>query len=723
MKFNLKLNFKKSFVIILWIVILGMIIFLGNTIKYDIQDQIFELVQKSIDEKSVNLNNGIQNIFKILNTVSNSVSNKDLSNLEEIAKSFDSIVIENKFKRMAIANSEGIAYFNNGEVADISDREYFNSAINGNMYVSSMVYSKLDGKKSNTFSVPIYKDNNIVGIIFISVLADRFYETVNLDTLSDLGDSIIINSNGDIIVSHENSVFNSDKLNFFDVLKNSGIKAKKNEFNYKARGISELKLNDGNNVLVHYSKLTYSDWWSITLIDTNTIQSYYGNIIRNIVIIIVLIILFIVTLSNTIYTKEKRKFENIQNIAYKDIITDGNNDKYLSENIFKFINDKDKFAFISLEIVNIKNIVTATGLNNAKFILKEVYKYLSNMLDENEIVIHSYLGEYKLLIKYTDVKELFKRLEKINFYNINENIKFIMGVYLVDNLDISFEDMCSYVSIAKEALNNSKGKSKYIVYNKQIHKREVDKLKLEEDIKRAIENKEFRAWFQPKYGRDGKSIIGAEALVRWYKYGSIISPYVFVPICEANGLIKKIDELVFEDVCKNISEWIKNNKNVVPISVNLSRSYIDKENFIYDLEKYIDKYKVPRELIYFEITESSLIENESKLKDIVCILHKKGFKVLLDDFGVGYSSIKAISEVNFDILKIDKSFVDGIGNNKWENIIRYTIIMANKLGMSIIVEGIETEEQYKFLLDCNCDVFQGYYFNKPMSSDDFLKLI
>ena len=237
MKFNLKLNFKKSFVIILWSVILGIVIFLGNTIKYDIQGQIFELVQKSIDEKSVNLNNGIQNIFKILNTVSNSVSNKDLSNLEEIAKTFDSVVIENNFKRMAIVNPKGIAYFNDGEVTDISDREYFNSAINGNMYVSSMVYSKLDGKKSNTFSVPIYKDNNIVGIIFASILTDRFYETVNLDTLTDLGDSIIINSNGDIIVSHENSVFNSDELNFFEVLKNSGIKAKKMNLIIKQRDI------------------------------------------------------------------------------------------------------------------------------------------------------------------------------------------------------------------------------------------------------------------------------------------------------------------------------------------------------------------------------------------------------------------------------------------------------------------------------------------------------
>ena len=685
--------------------------------------QIFELVQKSIDEKSVNLDKGIQDVFKILKTVSNSVSNQDLSNLGELAKTYDSIVKENNFKRIAIVNTEGIAYFNDGEVADISDREYFNSAINGNMYVSSMVFSRVDGKKSNTFSVPIYKDNKIVGVIFASVLTDKFYETVNLDTLTDLGDSIIINSNGEVIVSHENSVFNSDKINFFEQLKSSGIEAEKNKFNYKIKGYKQLKLNNGSKVLIHYSKLTYSDWWAITLIDSNNIRGYYVDIIKNLAIILILIILFIVTLTNTIYNKEKKRFENIQDIAYKDIITDGNNDKYLSENISKIIKGKGNFAFISLEIVNIKNIVTAIGLNNTKYILKDIYKYLSNMLDENEIVIHSYLGEYKLLIKYTSVKELFKRIEAINLSNINENINFIMGIYLIDDSGISFEDMCSNVSIAKEALNNSKCKSKYIIYNKQIHKREVDKLKLEEDIKSAIENKEFKAWFQPKYGKDGKSIIGAEALVRWYKYGTIISPYVFIPICEANGLIKNIDELVFEDVCKNISEWIKNNKNVVPISVNLSRSYIDKENFIYDLEKYIDKYKVPRELIHFEITESSLMGNESKLKDIVCILHKKGFKVFLDDFRVGYSSIKAISEVNFDVLKIDKSFVDGIGNNKWENIIRYTIIMANKLGMKIIAEGIETQEQYKFLSECNCDIFQGYYFNKPMNSDDFSKLI
>ena len=194
-------------------------------------------------------------------------------------------------------------------------------------------------------------------------------------------------------------------------------------------------------------------------------------------------------------------------------------------------------------------------------------------------------------------------------------------------------------------------------------------------------------------------------------------------MCEANGLIKEIDELVFEDVCKNIRKWIDNNKNVVPVCVNLSRSYLDKVNFLDNLEIYVDKYDIPKELIHFEITESSLMGNEKKLKDIVSLLHEKGFLVSVDDFGVGYSSITAISYVNFDALKIDKSFIEDIGDAKWENIIRYTINLANSLGMVVVAEGIETEEQYKFLLECNCDMFQGYYLSKPMNLDDFSKLI
>lgn len=716
-KFNIKIVFIFSFI--------GILFFYQN-IQKQMEDNIFNIVEKLTAESSENIDVDIQNKFNLLDTVAYNISDEDLSDPQKLAESFSEIVKKNKLKRMAIATPDGKAYFDNGDTDNISNRDYFKASIDGERYISKIFNLKIDGKRSNVFSIPIYRDKNIVAILFSYISTDEFYEEFSLGIMKELGDTFIINTDGDIISSHKNSRFNSDNFNMFDLLRNEGIGTEEKYFDYNTKGYVELSFL-GKNYILCYSKLNYSNWWAINLIDNNIIKIYYSNIVQDIIILIVLIILFMTAGFSIIFNKEKRKFDNLKEMAYTDSVTKGNNDTYIKHNIYNIINDKNKFAFISLEIINIKNIATISGLNNTKFILNEVYKYLQEMLNEDEIVTHGYLGEYKLILRYNEIKELTERLENINFYNINENIKFIMGVYLVDNTNVSYEDMCSHVVIAKEVLNNNNNENnrnnKYIIYNKKMHKKESDKLKLEEDIKSGIENKEFKAWFQPKYGKDGKTIIGAEALVRWHKYGSIISPYIFIPICEANGLIKEIDELVFQDVCKNIRKWSKSNKKLVPISVNLSRSYIDKVDFVDSIEKYIDKYKITKDLINFEITESSLMGNEEKLKDVVALLHEKGFKVSVDDFGVGYSSIRTISYVEFDTLKIDKSFVDGIGEEKWESIIKYTIDLAKKLGMDVVAEGIESKEQYEFLLECNCDKFQGYYFNKPMDFNDFSKLI
>ena len=716
-KFSIKIFFILSFI--------GMLFFYQN-IQKQVEDKILDIVEKLTIESSENINVDIQNRFNILDTVAHNIREEDLSNPHELAESFSEIVKKNKLKRMGIVTPDGKAYFDNGDTDNVSDKDYFKASVNGDRYVSKIFNSKIDGKRSNIFSIPIYIDNNIVAVLFSAISTDEFYEEFNLGIVKELGDTFIVNSVGAIIASDKSSKFNSANFDMFDVLKSEGIETEEKYFEYKTKGYIELSFFEKNYILC-YSKLNYSDWWAINLIDNNLVRTYYHDIRIKWIILIGLITLFVSAVFVIIFNKQRRKFEALKDIAYTDSITKGNNDTYLKNNIYNIINSKNNCAFISLEILNIKDIATISGLKNSKFILNEIYKYLQDMLNEDEIVIHSYLGEYKLILKYNKIKELTKRLDDINLYNINENIKFIMGVYLINDNDIFYEDMCSHVSIAKESLNNNNKRNnknnKYIIYNKKMHQKESDKLKLEEDIKNGIENKEFKAWFQPKYGNDGKTIVGAEALVRWHKYGSIIPPYIFIPICEANGMIKEIDELVFQDVCKSIRKWSKSNKKVVPISVNLSRSYIDKIDFIDSIEKYIEKYKITKDLIHFEITESSLMGNENKLKDVVALLHEKGFKVSVDDFGVGYSSIRTISYVEFDTLKIDKSFVDGIGEEKWESIIKYTIDLAKKLGMDVVAEGIESKEQYEFLLECNCDMFQGYYFNKPMDFNDFSKLI
>lgn len=542
--------------------------------------------------------------------------------------------------------------------------------------------------------------------------------------MGELGQSFLIDSNGNIVVSNRDVFSNLDTLNIFDELDNElnseKLKIIKNDISKLNNNYIKLNSNTSHYYFLYYSKIHFDDWWLVTAIDNDTLNDSYSAIINPIVAFNAIFLVIITIIFIVIFNKERKNYNNLRLTAYIDDVTNGKNDIFLKNNISKIINKKDNFAFISLEIINIKNLINILGVKQSEFIIKRVYEETNNIISNEEIIVHSYLGEFKLILKYTDILELEKRLENIDFSNIHKLIKFKIGVYLINNSDtINFDNFYSCATIAKESANNSK----YMIYNKEMYKKEIDKVQLERDIKNGIENKEFKSWFQPKYGEDGQTIIGCEALVRWYKYGSIISPYIFIPLCESTGLIKEIDELILEDVCLNLRKWIDQGKKVVPVSINLSRNYLDNPNFIDKLINYIHVYNIQKNLIEFEITESSLINNEAMLKNIVSLLHKKSFKVLLDDFGVGYSSIKAISDANFDVLKIDKSFIDGIGSEKWNDIIKFTINLANRLNMIVIAEGIETEDQYKFLLECNCTMFQGYYFNKPMSSNDFSNLI
>lgn len=716
--FNFIKNRKRFFLpILIWISLSFILLIFNNFINEQFENYVIERTSDLSSQSSYNIYSYINNKLNLLSSLSNQLSEDELLNPQETIKNFNNIILENNWRLMAISNLNGIAYTSSGEIVDISDRDYFLKAKEGQKFVSSIITSKLDGKNTNVFSVPIFRNNEVVAILLSSISTDIFYEKLNLRTMNDFGDTFILDSYGNIVASSKNINFSSDELNFFSQFDN--IIKVKNDFLTLDSNYIEITTDSKENVLLYYSKIYYDNLWLLTSIPITNIRNSYSNIIYSInefnrSLLILFSILFVIY-----FIKERKSYNNINSIAYTDSITNGKNDTYLKNNLHKIINKNEKFAFLSLEIVNIKTLINILGLKNTNFLMKNIYEHLLTLISKDEIVVHSYLGEFKLILKYNTTNEICNRLRKLSFSKINDNIDFKIGIYLIDKENTDFEEMCSFANVAKESIINSK----YMFYTKHIHQSEINKNKLIEDIHNGIKNKEFKAWFQPKYDKDGKTIVGAEALVRWYKYGTIVSPYIFIPICESNGLIKEIDNLVFEDVCKNLNKWIKSNKKVIPISINLSRNYLNNINFIDSLEYYLNLYNIPTNLINFEITESSLIENEKLLQNTISLFHEKGFKVLLDDFGVGYSSIKAISDINFDVLKIDKSFIDGIGKEKWNNIIKFTINLANNLGMKTVAEGIENEEQYKFLVNCNCDILQGYYFNKPMSSEDFSKLI
>lgn len=244
---------------------------------------------------------------------------------------------------------------------------------------------------------------------------------------------------------------------------------------------------------------------------------------------------------------------------------------------------------------------------------------------------------------------------------------------------------------------------------------------LESMLKSAIKNNEFVIYLQPKFYTDSGKIAGAEALIRWNKDGELVMPNIFIPMFEKYELVTMLDMYVLENICKLQQQWRKQGFKVVPISVNESRLNLYNENHISELIDLINKYNVQPNTIELEMTETTVVHNVELAKEAERNVHKLGFIVSMDDFGTGYSSFSMLKNINIDVLKMDKSFFDDVLESKRGKIIIESIIeMSHKLNIKVVAEGIETKEQVEYLRKIKCDMIQGYYFEKPITIENFI---
>ena len=240
----------------------------------------------------------------------------------------------------------------------------------------------------------------------------------------------------------------------------------------------------------------------------------------------------------------------------------------------------------------------------------------------------------------------------------------------------------------------------------------------------AIQANEFLVYLQPKIDIRNECVCGAEALVRWnYKHRELLPPFRFIPYFEADGSIVKVDELVLHRVCAKLKEWKEKGQHLYPISVNLSRKHLEQPRIVSRLTGIVDSYGVDHGLIEFELTESTMAENQRFLLFVMNELRKRGFRISMDDFGTGYSSFALLNEMPLDTLKIDKSFVDMIlaenEANKILIILRHIISMAREMGVNCVAEGTEEYKQVLALRELGCEIAQGYYYSKPIPVREF----
>lgn len=296
------------------------------------------------------------------------------------------------------------------------------------------------------------------------------------------------------------------------------------------------------------------------------------------------------------------------------------------------------------------------------------------------------------------------------------------GYYMIPEATESATDVMDRISTAYQ-LAKSVYKRPFLFYDDEIMQHQTHVKEIEMMFPSAIENEEFKVFYQPKTQLNNYQLAGAEALCRWFRNGKVISPGEFIPVLEGSKAICTLDFYMLDHVCRDIRRWLDEGREAVKVSVNLSRLHLGDEDLLESILRIIDKYKVPHHFIEIELTETTTDVDYEELKKIVYGLREQDISTSVDDFGVGYSSLNLILEMPWNVLKIDKSFLPTQEEEDKDpskvKMLRHIITMSQDLGLECIVEGVETAEQVKLLKDCKCYLAQGFYFDRPLPVKEF----
>ncbi|WP_303819059.1 bifunctional diguanylate cyclase/phosphodiesterase [Ruminococcus flavefaciens] len=387
----------------------------------------------------------------------------------------------------------------------------------------------------------------------------------------------------------------------------------------------------------------------------------------------------------------------------------------------------DEFTAVYFNLKRFSIVNQQIGRENGTRVMKKFIGMIDELLDhENEFVCR--IGGDNFIIILTDEKleSVLKLLSGVGI-TIDDNkserifISATVGVYVIPDMD-SFVLPTDIMDRVSMAFHIAKLTQDVVFFDDALLTRSKRHNDITASFPKALADEEFLVYYQPKVSLDGRNIAGAEALSRWYHNGRLISPADFIPVLEQGRDICKLDFYVLDKVCRDIRRWLDTGRNVVRISVNLSRRHLSDMDLLDRIVKIIDKHKVPHELIEIELTETTTDVEFKDLKRTISGLQQTGISTSVDDFGIGYSSLNLIKELPWNVLKLDKSLLPDKNNNNDEQkgiMFKYIVAMAQEMGLECIAEGVETKEHVDLLTSNSCKLAQGYYFDKPLPVEEF----
>lgn len=704
-----------------------------NNIKTNLEREIISSLSEEAEENAALIEKEIDAKFGVLQSFANELS----STGDEIAEIRDmqSFVEVYNFRRMGFVDLNGIAKTTDGFEKDLSFREFYQVGLKGESFITESLQETIGDSTEdmiNILSVPVYDNKGeIKGVLFATYLTEKFHEVIFSDSFQGEGYTYIVAGDGDVISSYGDGmqkeydnifIYTGDAAQYDDAIQEKVENDMREKISRVGIGVNE----DNDKYFYCYKPLEIEsadmNWYIFSIEPKSVLDERMHPIMRDIQFLTVILICILVMANIVFLFYNVRRRQELFRLAYKDSITGGDNFSNFKEKAKKYENTEG--YVIALDISEFKLVNNVCGNARGDEVLKVIWDVIMANCNDNEQAARVNADRFVIFWIESSKKTVTYRIEKLinEIEGISEQLSVprlypVIGIRAVEKLDDA--DKRYGEALRAKALVKNRRDRHYAFYDEIDYDTIVENKNLENGFEKALADKKFEVWYQPKFNSHTGKIVGSEALIRWRADdGSLISPGRFIPLFEKNGNIIRLDEYVFREVYRQQKEWQEEGIQILPVSVNISRFSLYYSNVVEKYERIINYYDVDHKYVQIEITESAIIEN-TVIVELIQKFHDAGFDILLDDFGSGYSSLASLNQMPFDTIKLDKSLVDYVGNENGEKLLKFIVQLVQSLGMKITAEGVEYKEQLDFLENLNCDDIQGFYFSKPLMLADF----
>ncbi len=704
-----------------------------NNIKTNLEREIISSLSEEAEENAALIEKEIDAKFGVLQSFANELSSTG-DEIEEI-RDMKSFVEVYNFRRMGFVDLNGIAKTTDGFEKDLSFREFYQVGLKGESFITESLPETIGDYTEdmiNILSVPVYDNKGeIKGVLFATYLTEKFHEVIFSDSFQGEGYTYIVAGDGDVISSYGDGmqkeydnifIYTGDAAQYDDAIQEKVENDMREKISRVGIGVNE----DNDKYFYCYKPLEIEsadmNWYIFSIEPKSVLDERMHPIMRDIQFLTVILICILVMANIVFLFYNLRRRQELFRLAYKDSITGGDNFSNFKEKAKKYENTEG--YVIALDISEFKLVNNVCGNASGDEVLKVIWDVILANCNDNEQAARVNADRFVIFWIESSKKTVTYRIEKLinEIEGISEQLSVprlypVIGIRAVEKLDDA--DKRYGEALRAKALVKNRRDRHYAFYDEIDYDTIVENKNMENGFEKALADKKFEVWYQPKFNSHTGKIVGSEALIRWRADdGSLISPGRFIPLFEKNGNIIRLDEYVFREVCRQQKEWQKEGIQILPVSVNISRFSLYYSNVVEKYERIINYYDVDHKYVQIEITESAIIEN-TVIVELIQKFNDAGFDILLDDFGSGYSSLASLNQMPFDTIKLDKSLVDYVGNENGEKLLKFIVQLVQSLGMKITAEGVEYKEQLDFLENLNCDDIQGFYFSKPLMLADF----